>query len=183
VTLLLSLLVEPLAQGSWAAVVGMPDLGLEAVSGMGVDLGRFAFVPDPGPSWPGVVAVLLDALDLVVLRPPGHCRPGDARRLAARARERGSVLVVAGGPRWPEHLDLEFTADVGDWEGLGTGSGTLRQRPATVVVSGRRYRGRPGAMSCWLPGPDGRLTLRQAKEEPALERVVREEPETMAWAG
>jgi hypothetical protein len=183
VTLLLSLLVEPLAQGSWAAVVAMPDLGLEAAAGMGVDLGRFALIPDPGTNWPGVVAVLLDALDLVVVRPPGHCRPGDARRLAARARERRSILVIAGGSSWPDPPDLEFRADVGDWEGLGVGAGTLRRRPATVLVSGRRSRGRPGATSCWLPGPDGRLSVRQAQDESALERMVHEEPETMAWAG
>jgi hypothetical protein len=178
----MSLLVEPLAQGSWAAVVAMPDLGLEAAAGMGVDLGRFALVPDPGTNWAAVVAVLLDALDLVVVRPPRHCRLGDARRLAVRARERRSILVVAGSS-WPDPPDLEFRADVGDWEGLGTGAGTLRRRPATIVVSGRRYPGRPKTTSCWLPDPTGRLISRHAKEEPTLERVVRQEPETMAWAG
>lgn len=181
-TLLLSLLVGPLSQGSWAAVVGLPDLGLEAAAAMGVDLGRIALVPDPGKSWTAVIAALLDALDLVVVRPPGFCRPGDARRLAARARERGSVLlVVGGGPAWPERPDLELAAETDGWEGLGTGEGTLRQRPARVVVSGRRG-GRPRAMSCWLPGPDGRLASRRSRDEPTLEPVD-ELPERVAWAG
>jgi len=184
VTLLLSLLVGPLAQGSWAAVVGLPDLGLEAAAAMGVDLRRIALVPDPGSSWTAVVAVLLDALDLVVVRPPGHCRPGDARRLAARARERGSVLVVTGGgPAWPERPDLELAVEADGWEGLGSGEGTLRRRPARVVVSGRRGGGRPRSMTCWLPGPDGRLAARRAKGEPILEPVTPVAPEPVAWAG
>ena len=184
VTLLLSLLVRPLAQGSWAAVVGLRDLGLEAAAAMGVDLGRIALVPDPGPSWPAVVAVLLDALDLVVVRPPGYCRPGDARRLAARTRERGSVLLVSGGgPAWPERPDLELAVEAGGWEGLGIGAGTLRRRAARVIVSGRRGGGLPRTMTCWLPGADGRLAPQRSRDEPTLGRVAHEVAERVAWAG
>ena len=182
VTLLLSLLVGPLSQGSWAAVVGLPDLGLEATAAMGVDLGRVALVPEPGPSWTAVIAVLLDALDLVVVRPPGHCRSADARRLAARARERGSVLMIAGGgPAWPERPDIELAAEADGWEGLGAGEGTLRRRPGRVVASGRRAGGRPRTMTCWLPGPDGRLVPRRSRDEPTV--VAHEPPERVAWAG
>jgi len=182
-TLLLALLAEPLAQGSWAAVVGLPSLGLEAAASMGVELRRVALVPHPGPSWTTAVAVLLDALDLVVLRPPGHCRPGDARRLTARARERGATLLIAGGgPPWPERPDLELVAEGGFWEGLGAGAGTLTRRPARVVLSGRRG-GRPQATTCWLPGPDGRLAHRPVKRVPTLEGVAPGTPETLSWAG
>lgn len=184
VTLVLSLLAEPLAQGSWAAVVGLPDLGLEAVAALGVELSRVALVPDPGPNWTAVVSVLLDALDVVVVRPPGYCRPADARRLAARTRERGSVLLVSGGgPAWPERPDLELAVETDGWEGLGSGVGTLRRRAARVVVSGRRSAGRPRAMTCWLPGPDGRLATSRPKEEPTSTRVASEMPERVAWAG
>ncbi len=181
VTLLLSLLVEPLAQGSWAAAVGLPDLGLEAAAKMGVELGRLALVPDPGPGWPVVVAALLDTLDLVALCTPGHCRPAEARRLAARARERGSTLLVVGGPRWPERADVEFVAEAERWQGLGGGSGTLRRRPARVVVSGRRGGDRPRVASCWLPGPDGCLTGRRPSGEPAPASAP--PAERVAWAG
>ncbi len=184
-TLLLSLLSAPLAQGSWAGVVGLPDLGLEAAAQMGVDLARIALVPDPGSGWAAVVAVLLDALDLVAVRPPGHCRPGDAHRLAAHARERGAVLLVASGdgPPWPERPDVELTAEAGRWEGLGRGSGTLRRRPGRVVVSGRRAAARPMAVSCWLPGTDGRLAARLPRVEPSLAPVSRDASETIAWTG
>jgi hypothetical protein len=182
-TLLLSLLVEPITAGSWAAVIGLPDLGLEASAAMGVDLGRIALVPDPGSGWASVAAAALDALDVVVLRPPRHCRAADAHRLAARARERGSVLLLAGPRSWPERPDLELATEVEGWEGLGEGSGTLRRRRGRIVVSGRRAAGRPAAVPCWLPGPDGRLTARHPRVERARQPVRAEELESIAWAG
>ncbi len=182
-TLVLSLLVEPLAQGSWAAVVGMPELGLEAAAAMGVDLARVALVPRPGPSWAAVVAVLLDSLDLVVVSPPGRCRPADARRLLARAKERGSVLCVTGSEGWPESPELVLVAETEGWEGLGTGAGTLRARRGRIVVSGRRGAGRPAVVPCWLPGPDGRLAARRSGSPKAAPERVLDEPEAMPWAG
>jgi hypothetical protein len=179
-TLSLSLLAEPLAQGSWAAVVGEPDLGIEAAVGLGVDLSRVALVPRPGPSWPAVLAVLLESMELVVLRPPGRPRLGDARRLAARARERGSVLVVTGPPgTWPEPPELTLAAEVEGWEGLGSGAGTLRRRRVRVVASGRRGAERPRTAACWLPAPDGKLAERRTGRLPPAEP----EPEAMSWAG
>ncbi len=184
VTLALSLLVEPLVTGSWGAVVGLPELGVEAAAAMGVDLGRAVLVPEPGASWGPAAAVLLDALDIVVLRPPGRCRPADARRLAARARQRGSVLVVLGGSgAWPERPDLELAGEMERWEGLGTGWGTLRRRRGSVVVSRRRASARPLVVPCWLPGPEGRLTSRGPRSASLGAPAVRDEPEAIAWAG
>jgi hypothetical protein len=184
-TLALSLLAEPVAQGSWAAVVGMPDLGIEAAAAMGVDLARVALVPRPGPAWPAVVAVLLDSLDLVVVEAPGRCRPADARRLGARAREHGSVLCVVGRPGgWPEAPELTLTAETEEWEGLGIGSGTLRARRARIVVAGRRGAGRSVVTTCWLPGPDGRLTVRHlGRRRLSPERAEPQEPEVVSCAG
>jgi len=183
-SLLLSLLAEPLAQGSWAGVVGLGDLGLEAAAGFGVELARVALIPDPGAHWTAVVAVLLDAVDLVALRPPGYCRPPDARRLTARARERGStLLVVSGRTAWPEAPDVELIAESDGWGGLEVGSGTLRRRPARIVVSGRRAAARSRSATCWLPGPDGKLSPRRSREAPTLAAMSREDPETEPWAG
>ena len=182
-TLLLSLLVEPVGAGSWAAVVGLPDLGLEAAAAMGVDLGRVALVPDPGADWASVAAAALDALDVVVLRPPRRCRAADAHRLAARARERRSVLVLADARGWPDRPDLELEAEVEGWEGLEEGAGTLQRRRGRVVVSGRRGAGRPATVLCWLPDPEGRLAARGSKAVPVPKAVGGEIPETIAWAG
>ena len=47
-SLLFALLAKPMAQGAWAAIVGMPDLGAAAAVEYGIDLGRLALVPRPG---------------------------------------------------------------------------------------------------------------------------------------
>jgi hypothetical protein len=141
-------------QGSWVAVVGVPALGLVAAAELGVALDRLALVdvPDRG-SWPSAVAALVDAVDLVLLGPT-RVRPGDARRLGARARERGSVLVPVGF-EWPEAPDVSLTVDAGRWEGLGAGHGHLQARRVRVGATGRRDAARPRATELWMPSLDG----------------------------
>jgi hypothetical protein len=159
-SLALALLAGPSAAGSSAAV-GVPSLGLAAAARYGVDLGRLVLVGSPPPEqWGTVVATLLDAFDVVLARPPagGKVRAGDGRRLTARARERGSVLVRLGASSaWPEVADLALTVTATAWEGLGQGYGHLRARRATVESGGRRGHDRPRRVDLWLPGPDGRL--------------------------
>jgi hypothetical protein len=36
-------------------------------------------------------------------------------------------------------------------------------------------------MTCWLPGPDGRLAPRRSRDEPTV--LLHEPPERVAWAG
>lgn len=158
-SLALALVAGASAGGSWAAAVGMPDLGPVAAAELGVALERFALVPAPdaggGPGgWAGVVAALLDALDVVVARPGRHVRPGDARRLAARSRERGSVLVTVGGGAW-EAADVRLTVERQEWVGLGRGWGRLRARRVEVAVGGRGSAALPRRAALWLPHPDG----------------------------
>ena len=134
-SLALALLAGPVTAGSWAAIVGMPDLGLVAAAELGVDLARLAVVPAPGPLWPAVVAALVDAVDVVLLRPPSRVRPADARRLAARIRDRGSVLLIAGP--WPEATDVRLNVVASRWTGLERGHGHLQRRALEVVTGGR----------------------------------------------
>ena len=159
-SLALALLAAPTAAGSWAAVVGVPSLGLPAAAGFGVDLGRLVLVAPPtAGEWATVVAALLDAFEVVLARPPaGGVRPTDARRLAARARERGSVLVRLGQPAaWPQVAEVSLTVVATAWEGLGRGHGHLRSRRVTVAAGGRRGADRPRRADLWLPGPGGAL--------------------------
>src|SRR4051794_39408075 len=95
-SLLLALLAEASRSGSWCAVVGVPALGAIAAAESGIALDRLALVPNPGPEWPTVVAALIDGVDLVVTAVPGPISGSIASRLAARARQRGSVLVPFG---------------------------------------------------------------------------------------
>jgi len=151
VALALAVLAGPSQAGSWSAVVGLPDLGALAAEELGVDLARCALVPDPGPTWPTVVAALLDAIDVVAVRPPGggRVRAADAGRLAARARERGSVLVVVGA--WPEGPDVRLTAAGAEWRGLDRGHGALTGRRLSVVGSGRGAAARERRATVDLP--------------------------------
>jgi hypothetical protein len=159
-SLALAVLAGPSAAGSWTAAVGIPALGLAAAAGYGVDLGRLVLVAPPPPGeWATVVATLLDAFEVVLARPAGR-RVGatDGRRLAARTRERGSVLVRLGAAgAWPDAADVTLTVTATRWEGLGRGHGHLRARRATVVAGGRRGFDRPRQAELWLPGPGGAL--------------------------
>jgi hypothetical protein len=153
-SLALALLVAASQAGSWCTVVGLPELGLVAAAGLGVCLERLALVPAPGDRWPVVTAALLDAVDLVLVRPPGRPRITDARRLSARARERGAVLLTLSGS-WPEGADLRLSVTAATWLGLGQGQGHLRAREVEVTASGRRAAARERRIRLWLPGSDG----------------------------
>lgn len=152
-SLLLALLAEATAAGSWAAVVGMPSLGLAAAAEYGVDLGRVALVPRPGAELPAVVAALLDGVDLVAVHSE-TVQTAVARRLSARARHRGAVLLSFGA--WPG-ADVELSCRYSAWAGLEGGYGHLREREVTVRARGRGAAARPVTVSLALPGPAGSL--------------------------
>jgi hypothetical protein len=155
-SLLLALLAGPSRRGAWCAVVGLPGLGLVAAAEAGVELERLALVPDPGRDWAAVAAALLDAMEVVVVAPRGRVPDGDVRRLAARARQRGAVLVPYGSVAWPG-AELRLSVGGGVWEGLGDGSGRLRSRRVVVRSEGRGSAARLRELSMWLPAPDGEI--------------------------
>jgi hypothetical protein len=158
-TLALALISAASQTGSWCAAVGLPALGLVMSAELGISLERLALVPDPGDRWSAVTAALVDALDVVLVWPPHRCRPDDARRLAARARERGAVLVPVGAG-WPEGADLRLTVTAGAWQGLGQGHGHLRAREAWVSAQGRGAAARERRVQLWLPGTAGAVEAR-----------------------
>ena len=152
--LVMAMMAGPSAEGAWCGVVGLPSFGAEAARGLGVDLDRLVLVPDPEHDWLNVVAALVDALTVVVVRPPGEVTPGEASRLAARLRTRGAVLISVGS--WPGS-EARLEVESNSWTGLGAGEGLLAARQATVVVTGRRAAVRPRRHQLWLPGPDGAI--------------------------
>jgi hypothetical protein len=157
--LALALVAGASAAGSWVAAVGLPDLGIVAAAETGIALERLALVPVPGPrAWPTVVAALLDAVDVVLVRSPAGLPAAQARRLAARARERGAVLVPLGP--WSEPADLRLAVTSSAWHGLGQGHGRLQARQVEVVVGGRGAASRERRVLLWLPSPDGAITPR-----------------------
>jgi len=160
-SLALALAGPTTTSGAWCAVVGLAHLGLLAAAELGVSLERTLLVADPGPQeWAATVAALLDAVEVVLVQPSHTLTPTTQRRLVARARDRGSVLVQAGGHVrvWATQPDLVVTSGASQWEGLGAGHGRLRARRVEVSVAGRRAATRTRHGVLWLPGSDGHIT-------------------------
>ena len=132
--------------GSWTAAVGLADLGVVAAAEVGIVLERLALVPRPGEQWATVVAALLDAFDVVLVRPPHRLRQAEARKLIARARERGSVLMPLGP--W-EGADMRLEVVSARWHGVGHGDGHLQGCRMEVVASGRRAAARTRRAVIW----------------------------------
>ena len=151
------------AAGEWAAVVGIErrgprapnglsagDLGAAAALEAGVALERLAVVRRVPPArWATTVDVLLDGMSLVVAEVPRHLRVGDARRLEARTRERGGVLIALAGPssRWPAGATARLRVEGGPWPGLGAGHGLLTPRSPQVRVADHGTRERVGVLA------------------------------------
>ena len=138
--------------GAWCAVAGVPQLGVSAAVGVGLDPARLLLVPDPGVAWPQVVASLLDGCELVLLCPPDRATATVRRRLEAVLRRCGGVLVVAGD--W-DGAQARLLVIRQEWAGIAPGHGRLRARRALVVADGRGGAARPRTRWLWLPGPDG----------------------------
>ncbi len=154
-SLALALAAGASQEGSWVAAVGVPWLGLGAAAECGVALDRLAVIAGPERSeWATVVAALIDAIDIVLVSPPPRVAMGDARRLAARARERGAVLLVVRAAS-SLTVDVRCTVTESQWSGVEHGAGHLQSRRVTVTASGRGSAARARTASLWLPGPDG----------------------------
>ena len=133
-SLIMAILGTATADGGWAAVVGLPDFGVEAAAGFGIDLGRLVLVPSPGDQWLAVTAALVDVLPLVVVHPERIVGSAEVARLGARLRQTGCTLIVAGA--WAQsEAALRVTGS--RWEGLGDGHGYLSGRDLTVSVAER----------------------------------------------
>lgn len=157
----LLLAAGPSLAGGWCGIVGVPDLGVEAAQTYGLQLERTVVVPDPRERWLEVVAALVDVVDLVLVRPPGPVRQGEAARLAARLRKRGVALVAWG--EWPR-CDARLTVAGTRWEGLGQGHGRLAARRVRLEV--RRGAAPARGRELWLPAAD--LGVRQVEPVVAL---------------
>ncbi|MGH3742394.1 MAG: hypothetical protein ACRDT1_13860, partial [Micromonosporaceae bacterium] len=153
-TLLLALISEAVRAGSWCAVVGVPELGACAAAELGVELSRLVLAPYPWEHWTKVTAALLDGLDVVAVKPSSPVSAKQAQQLAARAKQRGGVLIPYGG--WAgADITVEATDQI--WHGLARGSGRLRDRELAVTSYGRGFATRPRHARMWLPAP-GSLT-------------------------
>ena len=188
-SLALAVAAGPSAAGSWTAVVGEEGLGLAAAAEAGMVLERLLVVTAPEPRAAAeAVAALVGSVDIVLLGSEIRLGAADHRRLAARLRERGSVLIRLGGDSsqgaevWTggarsssgrvgdsHGADVRLQVVSSRWSGLGDGWGLLRSRHVSVQVQGRGAAGRPRSVDLLLPGPDGSPVLpAPAAGEPAV---------------
>ena len=139
----------------WCAVVGFDQLGVVAAAEHGVAVERLVVVRVDAARWVWAVAAAVDGFGLVLARPPVGLPAVQARRLSARARARGCVLVVLGS--W-EGATARVEVSQAAWE------------PGTVgrlvdAVAGRRVRMRADGggrrRDAWLQAPsvDGGVQL------------------------
>jgi hypothetical protein len=152
-TLLMALLAGPSQAGAWCGVVGVPEFGVEAAQGFGIDLERLVLVPHPGEEWLTVTAAIADVLGVVVTRPPKRASDAAVSRLTARLRQRGATLIVLGS--WPQS-EAMLSISESEWSGIGSGHGHLSARQVTVTVTSR-VSGRPRSARLWLPDAERRV--------------------------
>lgn len=159
-SLALELVAGASMNGHWCAAVGLANLGLKAASERGIALERFIVVPRAGTAkaWQQVLAALFDGVAAVLFSPEGPVRPAEARKVSARAKDRGSTLVVLDRRGWwPEPGDLSCRVVSSKWSGLAEGHGLLSERSLDIEVSGRGAAARP-LRSCVSLSQLGRST-------------------------
>ncbi|UZN01634.1 hypothetical protein [Cellulomonas sp. S1-8] len=147
-SLALGVLAHACASGAWAVAVGQPRLGLLAAAQAGVDLTRFALVPDPGADAAVVLAALVDGIDVVLVGPDAPLADADRRRLSARARERGTALLTTVA--WAGAA-VVLDAGPARWSGTGAGDGRLRTCEVQVRRTGRGSSAVPTSADVVLP--------------------------------
>lgn len=156
-SLVMALMAGPVQAGSWCGVIGMPEFGAEAASGLGIDLDRVVLVPRPGEHWMAVTGALVDALTVVVVRPQARVSDASAAKLAARLRQREGVLIALGD--WPQ-AEARLSVSHTSWGGIGAGHGYLAGRQVTVTA--RSVAGRERSRRIWMP--DSALRVQDAGE-------------------
>ncbi|MEE1821097.1 hypothetical protein PUR61_02605 [Streptomyces sp. BE20] len=119
-SLLLALAVGPATADpyAWTAAVGLPELGLAAAAGYGLDLRRLLVADHPGEHAAEVITALAAACPVVLAAAPVGLGPRALDRLAAHLRRTGTILLTPDP--WPgAQLRLQVTGS--RWSGLGDG--------------------------------------------------------------
>jgi hypothetical protein len=165
--LILALAAGASADGAWCGIAGVPEAGVLAAVGLGLDAERTLLVPDPGHAWPQVVASLLDGCELVLLRPPAQAPAQVRQRLEATLRRGRGVLLVVGD--WPG-AQVRLRVLTQGWTGLGDGHGRLRACCAQVTADGRGEAAVTRTSWLWLPAEDGSVSAAEPREIPVPER-------------
>ncbi len=121
----------------WVAAVGLPSIGVVAAAEAGLALDHLVFLAAPATVWGTVAVAAVDAFDVVVLAVPARPRLAEVRRLAGRARERGTTVITTGPGATAWGSEARMVTSAVAWDGLGDGHGALRSCRVTVELDGR----------------------------------------------
>lgn len=136
-SLLYALIARATQVGSWVATINLFSLGLMSAREHGVALQRMLCINagTHSPTWTQVVGACVDGIDVVVLHAP-QCSLHDARRIEARLKTHGSVLIIVGDPGVFSPAVVLATRTT-RWEFSTHAS----RRDVEVVATGRRVHG------------------------------------------
>lgn len=150
-SLLFALVAQPTTHGSWWSMVDISRAGLLSAAEHGVALQRTVCVSSGSSrAWSHVVGALVDGFDLVAVMSP-TCNAGEARRITARLRAQGSVLLVIGN-HGAFDADVVLTARSLQWQfDTHASSRTVR-----IATQGRRVHG-SRHVTVSLPSSQGRV--------------------------
>ena len=143
-TLLLAALALRQGSADWCAAVGADEVGWCAAVEVGLDLDRVLTVPASAlddASIPTVVSTLLDGVDALLIGSTvaERLRPQHRRRLLARARERGHLILTSApweGARIRQAHPL--ASDTGSEDGASTQAPAEPSTDGVVIPIGRR---------------------------------------------
>lgn len=169
VSVLLAVVGAASAAGAWCALIGLPPIGAEAALGFGVVPDRTPVVDGPGRrssprTWAGLIAAMVDAVDVVAARPSVVLPAGDLSRLAARARSKDATLLLYrdlgtsdSGTGWAGS-DVQLSASERLWRRAEGPRGRLVARRLAVTAQGRGRFARASSAGLWLPDDRGGVT-------------------------
>ena len=144
-SVLIGLLATITADGGHVAVIGMPGLGLLAFHEQGGNLAKLALIPQSKDAGIDCAAILLEGFDAVVLGLAGGAvTPSRGRAVVARARSKGSLLIVSEG-QW-DGPDLRISSRVSGYSGLSAGRGRVTGVQLDVAAAGKGFQQRTGRM-------------------------------------
>jgi hypothetical protein len=194
--LCLAVVAAASAGGAWCAIAGMPEAGLVAGAGLGLDLDRTLFVPELGGSGNGraVGGVAAGGVAAGGVAAGGVAAGGSAAggwpQVVASLVDGCELVLVRPPSRASAQVRQRLEATLrrargvlvvaGDWPGaqvrlrvtaqgwtgLGDGFGRLRSCCAEVVADGRGEAAIARKRWLWLPAEDGTIGLADPADLP-----------------
>ncbi|MCB1255963.1 MAG: hypothetical protein KDB26_02600 [Microthrixaceae bacterium] len=170
-SLALALCAQATISGMWLGCLNTPSLGWASAVELGVDLRHVVVVDVEDHDVLDAIGVMVDVFDMVMCGDLRELPHSKVRKLLARVKERGCVLVTMGERSktvlagwgvtqerfegWGEVPDSLVYVEGVTWAGLGAGRGRLGERRLVVRVKNRRGLVRTHPIEVRLPAKGG----------------------------